>query len=148
MNMENAKTILLVEDEAIIAVSEKRTLNRHGYKVIWVSSGEQAVDTFTNSTEIDLILMDINLGAGMDGTQAAEMILKHREVPLIFLSSNTEREVVEKTEDITCYGYIVKHLGAIELIVSIKIAFLLFDARMKARMGLIEWAGPRLVAQF
>lgn len=133
MNLEKAKTILLVEDEAIIAMAEEMILKRHGYKVISVFSGEQAVETFTGSTEIDLVLMDIDLGAGMDGTQAAELILKHREVPLIFLSAHSEHEVVAKTEGITSYGYVVKNSGKMVLVASIKMAFRLFAARMKEK---------------
>jgi len=133
MNLEKAKTILLVEDEAIIAMAKEMTLKRHGYKVISVFSGEQAVETFTKSTEIDLVLMDIDLGAGMDGTQAAELILKHREVPLIFLSAHSEHEVLAKTEGITSYGYVVKNSGKMVLIASIKMAFRLFAARMKEK---------------
>lgn len=133
MFREKTKTILLVEDEAIIALAEEKILTRHGFTVITAYSGEDAVKIFLQSPEIDLVLMDINLGSGMDGTRAAEIILRHREIPLIFLSSHTEREVVEKTEGITSYGYIVKNSGEVVLIASIKMAFRLFEARMKER---------------
>jgi len=130
-NMEQEKTILLVEDEASIALSEEITLGRHGYKVISAFSGEEAVETFSKSTEIDLVLMDIDLGTGMDGARAAEIILKQREIPLIFLSAHSERDFVAKTEGITSYGYVVKNSGEMVLIASIKMAFRLFDSRKK-----------------
>jgi len=133
MIREKTKTILLVEDEAIIALSEEKILTRHGFTVITAYSGEDAVEIFLQSPEIDLVLMDINLGSGMDGTRAAEIILQHREIPLIFLSSHTERDVVEKTEGITSYGYIVKNSGEVVLIASIRMAFRLFEARTKER---------------
>ena len=44
----------------------------------------------SNPSLIDLILMDINLGSGMDGTQAAEQILRTNDIPILFLSSHTE----------------------------------------------------------
>lgn len=133
MNREMTKTILLVEDEAIIALASEKILTRHGFTVITAYSGEDAVEIFLQSPEIDLVLMDINLRPGMDGTRAAEIILRHRDTPLIFLSSHTERDVVEKTEGITSYGYIVKNSGEVVLIASIKMAFRLFEARMKER---------------
>jgi CheY-like chemotaxis protein len=40
--------------------------------------------------------MDINLGEGIDGTECAELILKERDIPLVFLSSHTEPEIVRK----------------------------------------------------
>jgi PAS domain S-box-containing protein len=54
-------------------------------------------------------------------------------LPLAFLSSHTEQEVVETTEGITSYGYIVKNSGETVLLASIKMAFRLFEARMKEK---------------
>ena len=59
---EKQKTILLVEDEAVIAMIEEQTLKRHGFNVIVAPSGENAINIVKNTHDIDLILMDINLG--------------------------------------------------------------------------------------
>ncbi|TVR51036.1 MAG: PAS domain S-box protein [Spirochaetaceae bacterium] len=126
---ERRHTILLVEDERIIALSETAMLERHGYRIVTCATGEQAVELAINDPEIELVLMDINLGSGIDGTQAAEMILAERDLPVVFLSSHTEPEVVEKTETITSYGYIVKNTGETVLIASVKMAFRLFESR-------------------
>lgn len=128
MSGENKKTILLVEDEVIIAMTEKMALEKYGYTVITTNSGEEAVEVFTKNNDIDLIIMDINLGRGIDGIQAAKIILKTRDIPLLFLSSHTEPEVVEKTEKITSYGYVVKNSSLTVLDASIKMAFKLFYA--------------------
>ena len=133
MNNENQKTILLVEDEILIAMAEKMILKKHKFNVIISNTGENAVEIIGKTPDIDLVLMDIDLGNGIDGTQAAGIILEKRDLPVIFLSSHTEYEVVEKTEGITSYGYIVKNSGETVLIASIKMAFRLFDAKMKAK---------------
>jgi PAS domain S-box-containing protein len=133
MNKNNKKTILLVEDEAIIAMSETRMLERHGYAVVTAYSGEKAVESVDSNPEIALVLMDIDLGKGIDGTEAAGRILTGRDLPIVFLSSHTEREVVEKTEGITSYGYIVKNSGETVLIASVKMAFRLYDAHMELK---------------
>ncbi len=122
------KTILLVDDEAIIAMGEARMLEKHGYAVLTAYSGEQAIETVTKESGIDLILMDIDLGRGMDGTQAAETILKTVDIPVLFLSSHTEPEVVDKTERITSHGYVVKNSGETVLLASIRMAFKLHKA--------------------
>jgi len=130
----DGKTILLVEDEALIAMSEAILLQKYGCQVITAYSGEQALETVAITPIIDLVLMDIDLGKGrMDGTQAAGLILQLRDLPLVFLSAHTEREVVEKTEGITSYGYIVKNSGETVLIASIRMAFRLFEARRLER---------------
>lgn len=133
MSNHPKKTILLVDDEAIIALKEARILKDYGYEVITSFTGEGAVSIVSANPEIDLVLMDINLGRGIDGTQAAKLILQQRDLPLIFLSSHTEREVVEKTEGISSYGYIVKHSDEAVLIASIKMAFRLFESRLSEK---------------
>jgi PAS domain S-box-containing protein len=134
MSLENQQTILLVEDEALIAMGEKMALEGYGYKVITANSGEEATEAVENIPSIDLVLMDINLGAGrMDGPKAAEIILLKRDLPVVFLSSHIEPEIVEKTEKITSYGYVVKNTGSTILDTSIKMAFKLFDAKKKEK---------------
>ncbi len=134
MKTENKKTILLVEDEIITAMLEKKQLENMGYIIHHVSDGKKAVETILdNSLPIDLILMDIDLGDGIDGTQAAEEILKQKDIPVVFLSSHTEPEVVEKTEKITSYGYVVNNSNITVLDASIKMAFKLFYALRQER---------------
>ena len=133
MSAENQKTILLVEDEVIIAMTETMTLEKFGYNVITANTGEEAVATFEKTPGIDLILIDINLGTGIDGTEAAAIILQQRDLPVVFLSSHTEPEVVAKTEKISSYGYVVKDSSGTVLDASIKMAFKLFEAIIKEK---------------
>jgi two-component system, sensor histidine kinase PdtaS len=127
------KTILLVEDDAIIAFSEKMALEQYGYTVITTGSGERAVELINRIPGIDLVLMDIDLGSGMDGTEAAVRILEKHELPIVFLSSHTEPEILEKTEKTTSYGYVVKSSSITVLDASIKMAFRLFEANKTLR---------------
>jgi len=128
------RTLLLVEDEVIVAKDEAKQLVDQGYKVITVHTGEKALETFREKAgEIDLVLMDINLGRGMDGTLTAREILKEHDVPILFLSSHTEKEFVEKTKEITSYGYIVKDSGITVLQASVDMAFKLHQAHQETR---------------
>ncbi len=128
--MNQSPTILLIEDEAITGMAQAKTLETEGYNVIHVLSGENAIELFRKGSDhaIDLILMDIDLGRGMDGTVTAREILKSHDIPVVFLSSHTEKEIVEKTEKITSYGYVVKNTGITVLTASIKMAFKLHEA--------------------
>ncbi|RKX90731.1 MAG: response regulator [Spirochaetes bacterium] len=103
------KILLYVEDEIIIALAKKRELERFGYRVIISSNGKDAVKEAIENDSIDLILMDIDLGKGMDGSEAAKEILLKKDIPILFLSSHGESEVVKKTESIGSYGYVVKN---------------------------------------
>lgn len=127
---DTAKTILLVEDQAIIAMATTHMLRSNGYAVITAYDGESAVRTATADNTVDLVLMDIDLGPGMDGTQAAALILNNRDIPVVFMSSHSEPEIVERTDRITSYGYIVKNSPATVLLASLRMAFRLYEARV------------------
>ncbi|MEX2444015.1 MAG: PAS domain S-box protein [Alkalispirochaeta sp.] len=124
--------ILLVEDQALIAMAQKRQLEDFGYTVHHVLNGEDAVQSVCESgSHFDLILMDIDLGSGIDGTEAAEQILTRIDIPVVFLSSHTNPEIVEKTEKITSYGYVLKNSGIAVLDTSIKLARRLHTAKRR-----------------
>jgi PAS domain S-box-containing protein len=125
---EFKKSILLVEDEAVIAMTTAKVLEQE-YEVLTALKGEEAVELVRSGQKIDLILMDIDLGEGMDGTEAAELILRDRHIPVVFLSSHPERMIVDKTERITSYGYVLKDPGYTVLFASIRMAFRLYEAR-------------------
>lgn len=137
--MSDQKTILLVEDEAILSLIKKLQLEKEGYAVISVHTGEMALDIFCSArNQIDLILMDIDLGEGIDGTETARKILEKHDLPLIFLSSHTEKEFVDKTESILNYGYVVKNSSFTVLDASIKMAFKLFLNKQELQRQLDE----------
>ena len=127
--------ILLVEDQAIIAMAQAGVLENAGYRVVTALTGEEAVDIATRDGEVDLVLMDINLGRGMDGTEAAEQILTQRELPIVFLTAYSDRETVERVRGITRYGYVVKNSGDFVLLSSVETALDLFDAHQRAALN-------------
>jgi len=133
MNETITETILIVEDEVITAMAETMTVEKFGYQVLTVDSGEEAVRCVADNPHLSLILMDIDLGGGMDGTEAARKILAFRKLPILFLTSHAEKEMVERVRGITRYGYVIKNSGDFVLQSSIEMAFELFDAHQKIR---------------
>jgi len=144
------REILLVEDQAIIALSRKMMLEKKGFLVHHALSGEEAIRIIGEAPNIDLVLMDIDLGAGMDGTQTAEKILEIKNVPILFLTSHSEEEMVRRVRGITRYGYVLKSSGDFVLLAAIEMAFELFNAHQesqsqKERLQAIFTALPDLV---
>lgn len=119
------KKLLLVEDEPIIALAEKKMLERYGYNVQVAENKTQALEYFK---DVDLILMDINLGENEpSGADIAKEILNTREVPIVFLSSHTDKETIQQVKKITNYGYVVKNSGEFILMEAIEMAFNIFN---------------------
>lgn len=126
--MPDTKTILLVEDEDLLVILQTEWLERLGFNVITVSSGEKAIEVTQTTPGIDLILMDINLGPGMDGLEAASTILKDHDIPVVFLTSHEGEEIVKRTKEIASYGYVVKDGDMTTLDASVKMALKLHEA--------------------
>ena len=118
--------ILLVEDQLLFAKVQQMELESYDYQVVLAHSGEEAISRVDEGQKIDVILMDIDLGAEMDGTETAKKILSKREIPIVFYSNHTNKEIVEKTEEISSYGYVVKNSGITVLDASIKMALKLY----------------------
>lgn len=133
MPKKNKKSILLVEDEIVIAMATSQKIKSFGYDVITANKGEKAVQIALENENINLILMDINLGKGIDGTESAKQILAQRHIPIVFMTSHSEEEYVMKVKEITRYGYIIKNSDDFVLKSSIEMAFELFYQLKKTK---------------
>ncbi|HUX14542.1 MAG TPA: response regulator, partial [Spirochaetia bacterium] len=131
MNNVTRKTVLLVDDDAIIALAQARAIAGFGYAVLTAHTGEKAVEIAAANAAVDLVLMDIDLGKGIDGPECAHRILRERNLPIVFLTGHSEKEYVDRVRQITRYGYVLKDAGDFVLRSSIEMAFELFDANRK-----------------
>ncbi|MDH5598648.1 MAG: response regulator, partial [Cyclobacteriaceae bacterium] len=117
-----SREILIVEDEALIALSLKEQIEGFGYLVSdIVDTGESVIDSVIREKP-DLILMDINLKGSMDGIEAASTVTKKFDIPIIFLTSYSNKEVIERAKKIAPYGYIIKSIEESNLQISIDVA--------------------------
>jgi class 3 adenylate cyclase len=107
--MNDKKTrILVVEDERIIGLDIKRNLEKTGYEVInIVNTGEAAID-LAGALKPAIVLMDIMLGGGISGIEAADSILRKYNIPVVYLTALTDKETLEKAKVTGPYGYIPK----------------------------------------
>jgi CheY-like chemotaxis protein len=80
--MSNKKTPLLVENEALVAMAQKKVFEKYEHEVIAALSGKGAIEKARTTPKIGFILMDVNFGKNkMDGIEATEAILKERGIP-------------------------------------------------------------------
>lgn len=114
--------ILVVEDEAIVAMGIKQKLEELDYEVVdIVFTGEDAVETALRE-EPDLILMDIVLKGSMDGIEAAGRIRNRLDIPVIYLTAYSDEEVLERARITEPYGYIIKPFKKSELNANLEMA--------------------------
>ena len=90
-----SKNALVIEDENIVALDLKIKLENLGFKVPHlISSGEEGVKKALEQ-QPDLILMDIILKGEMNGIEAAQKILETLNIPIIFITANTNKALLE-----------------------------------------------------
>ncbi len=108
MNNQTPKNIFIVEDEMIIALMLEQMVKNLGHKVIGkVMSGEEAIESALR-LKPDLILMDIRLKGEMDGIQAMAEIRKKINIPVIFITGNTDNYYKERIQESEYMGFLTK----------------------------------------
>jgi CheY-like chemotaxis protein len=115
-------SILLVEDEPIIASQLEKRLTIIGHTVVGhASAGIESVSMAAQSRP-DLILMDIIMPGEIDGIQAAEIIVRDYDIPIIFLTALADDDTVTRAKATNPYAYILKPYHMSEVKVAIDVA--------------------------
>ena len=114
--------ILVVEDEAVVALDIQSKLEDLGYSVIaLIRSGEEAVQCACEMRP-DLILMDINLQGDMDGISAAACIQERHPTPVVYLTANGDKDTLHRATMTEPLGFIIKPIGEQVLRAAIEVA--------------------------
>lgn len=132
--------MLIVEDEALIAIDLQQRLEALGYAVIGIcNEGEEAAHRALEEHP-DVILMDVMLGGNMDGIEAASAIRRVDDVPVIFLTGREDDDAVTRAQKIEPAGYLLKPFRDRELQATIEIALFRKHAvaQLKEQENLLE----------
>lgn len=128
----NKSTILVVDDEAIIAKNLQRTLNKLGFHVPDIAySGKEAVKKATD-IHPDIVLMDINMPGEIDGIDAANLIRQQLDIPIIFVTAHADEDILARARVSEPFGYILKPVTIRELQSNIEMA--LYKHRMEKEL--------------
>ena len=118
----NKYSILVVEDEALIAANLVNTLSSLGYEVHKpVAKGVDAILSVT-TRKPDLVLMDIELSGVMNGIEAAEKIRAIADIPIVYLTVYTDDLHLKQAQLTEPYGYLVKPANSRDLHTTIEMA--------------------------
>lgn len=119
---EHPISILVVEDEGIVARDLTESLQRLGYHIVGVASeGAEAV-SLAASEHPELVVMDVTLRGDIDGIQAARLIQERSPVPVIFLTGHSDPATLRRAVTTGPLGYILKPFQEVELRCAIEVA--------------------------
>lgn len=114
--------IQIVEDERIVAMDLKETVESFGYDVTSLSARAEDAIELARDYRPDLILMDINLEGEMKGTEAARRIHQESRIPVIFLTAYAGDAELQLAQASAPYGYLLKPFQARELHATLSMA--------------------------
>ncbi|GKS59402.1 hypothetical protein YTPLAS18_29290 [Nitrospira sp.] len=115
-------TILVVEDEPIVARDIQLSLERLGYRVpATASSGEEAIRR-AKECGPDLVLMDIVLKGSMDGIATAQYLQRQLDVPVVYLTAYGDQQTVQRAEGTAPLGYVMKPFQPTDLQRTVQLA--------------------------
>ena len=115
MNDILEKAILIVEDEMVSCLFLTHCVRRMGLRVAGTAStGEEAIKQ-AGGLRPDLVIMDVGLKGEMNGAQAADVIYRRRQVPILFVSAYTHEEICRYTDLPEIFDYLPKPINAGQL---------------------------------
>jgi diguanylate cyclase (GGDEF)-like protein len=122
MHPAKSTRIFVAEDEAVIAMDLSERLTALGYEVCGTATrGETAVERIAELRP-DLVLMDVHLAGSMDGVEVAQQLGERYDVPFVFLTAYSDRELIARASRTNSYGYLVKPFEERELHATLQVA--------------------------
>jgi CheY-like chemotaxis protein len=128
-------SILIVEDEALIALDLKERLELVGYSVPLIADTVEDAILGVERHQPSLILMDIRLRGAKDGIEAADEIRRRFHLPVMFVTSHADRETLERAKIAEPFGYIVKPFHGVNFRAQIEIALWKHQMEQKLRIS-------------
>jgi len=129
-------SILIVEDEAVIALDIKQRLLQLGYQVVAIADSAETALSSTVQTKPDLVLMDIRLRGAMDGIETASYIREKFNLPVVFITAHVDEATLTQAKKIRPFGYIVKPFENHDLSTAIEIALSRHQAEISMQAAL------------
>lgn len=137
-----ATRIVIAEDEAIIRLDLRETLEEEGYQVVGdCGRGDEAVELVKNQKP-DVVILDIKMPV-MTGLEAAKLIADTKICPIVMLTAFSQREIIEQARDAGALAYLVKPFQKSDLVPAIELAIARF-AEMRALTGEVAALGAQL----
>jgi PAS domain S-box-containing protein len=139
-------SILIVEDEAVVAEDLAKKVTALGYRILDIASTGAAALQISQAQPPDLILLDITLTGELDGIETATRLKEFSDIPLVFLTAHSDPETVKRATTAGSLGYILKPVREGDLEVQLRAA-LYMSERKKAEQKLRKTEDLLLRAQ-
>jgi len=136
---EQKMNVLIVEDEALVALDLSMGLQKDGYHIVGIADNADDAELIFSGNEVDIILMDINILGHKDGIDTAMQLLKHKKVPIIYLTAITDAQTVNRVKQTHPAAFLTKPYNINNVRIAIELAINEFASQ---KVKLINKSAP------
>jgi two-component system cell cycle sensor histidine kinase/response regulator CckA len=130
---DKVHSVLIVEDERIVAKDLQQTLVSMGYDAFAIaSSADEAIKRASERCP-DIVLMDIRIKGQRDGIETAELLRSRFGVPVVFLTAHADEATLQRAKKTEAHGYLMKPVKCGELRSAIEVAIYKHDMEKRLR---------------
>lgn len=115
-------TILIVEDESLVAMDLRLRLENRGYRVCGIAPTGEAALALVRLHAPDIVLMDIFLGPGINGVETHQALKEFSDIPVVYLTAYSDPKTLEDAKALGPFGYLLKPFDEPTLVTTLEIA--------------------------
>lgn len=134
-SMPETIKVMIVEDEAIVAMDLAAGLEKDGYEVVGIADNAAAALAIFAENEVDIVLMDVHIIGPKDGIETALELQKQRAVPLIYLTAFTDSKTIERAKSTLPAAYLAKPYSITNARIAIELAISNFAVATQQSTG-------------
>ncbi len=120
----NNLNVLILEDELIIYIHLKKTLQKLGIKHIHIARDAKKAFEISSKTKIDILFSDIKINGDIDGIDAARTLQNLYKLPVVFITAYKDQEILLRASEVDFVGYLLKpyRVDELEAIINLTVA--------------------------
>ena len=126
-------SVLIVEDDGVVARDLQQTLSRLGYDAYAIASSAEEAVAEALKRRPDVVLVDVEMKGTLDGIDAAEILRSRFSIPIVYLTAHADDATDARAKKTEPYGYLLKPVDSAELRSVIEVALYGHERRMQVR---------------
>lgn len=126
--------ILIIENESIISMHLKKSVEIMGYNVIAIARNSNEILNILETSIVSIALIDININGEMDGIQLATILTKTYNIPVIFITAFKDKKTLKRASNIDFAGYIIKPFREDELEVILNLTVIKYNLNENSKV--------------
>jgi DNA-binding NarL/FixJ family response regulator len=143
------QSIIIVEDEAIVAEDLTKKVSALEYRVLATAcTGEEALQ-LAETHHPELVMLDLTLAGKLDGIETAKQLYTLHQIPVVYVTAHSDRETVKRANMAGHFGYVLKPFSERDLAIQLDIALYKSQTTKALRENEERWqlalAGPQMV---